>query len=127
MGTTRHVDGADLPRHAAATLSELASRLGLDRATLSELFAVFVSTCTADLETLLAAHREGDTPAAVDAAHSIKGAALSFGLTELADLAARVEGRARVDDLDGITADIAALEGGLRAFTGLDSGTTDDD
>jgi HPt (histidine-containing phosphotransfer) domain-containing protein len=127
MRTTRFVDGTELPRHIAATLRELASRLGLDRTALSELLAVFVTASRADLETLLAAHRRGDGATVSEAAHSIKGAALSFGLTELADLASRVEGRVRSDSLDGIAADIAELEGHLRALTGLDPGTTDDD
>lgn len=81
-------------------LSDKAKSLGLEEIELREMLQLFVETSLSDLQKLQWAidHRQLELAAA--AAHSIKGAARSFGFDELAGKVEKIELRARRNNLD---------------------------
>jgi len=78
-----------------------ARNLGIGRDELLEVLEIFLEASAADLETLTEAVAAEDRPRAGAAAHSLKGAALNLGLTEVADLARTLEMAAKNDALTG--------------------------
>ena len=78
-----------------ADLGNLSIGLALDDSKAAELLQLFVETCQVDLQQLTTAINSNDLGTAADAAHSMKGAALSLGLSELARQAQETERCAR--------------------------------
>lgn len=84
---------------------------------LAELIGLFARDADARRAALTDAAQRGDARALVEAAHSIKGAALSFGARRLAQLAAEVEDGAKaghIADPPLIESTAAALDGAVR-------------
>lgn len=95
----------DYPQIDTAMVAVLVASVGLDSFTsLKTLFAE-------ELQRLAAAHRQArlksDEPAARDAAHALRGAALNVGLTQLGQLAGRLE-RGEHDDEGELAGVLAA-------------------
>jgi HPt (histidine-containing phosphotransfer) domain-containing protein len=79
----------------------LASNLGLEENEYFEMLDLFVEVSLSDINRLEAGLKEANSEGVLEAAHSIKGAAINLGLKEFADLAMAVEMKARDKDLDG--------------------------
>lgn len=71
-------------------LAGLRAALGDDQL-VADLIQVFLSQTPGDLATLASAMRNGDQQEIAATAHLIKGSALTFGATRLAQLCARLE------------------------------------
>jgi HPt (histidine-containing phosphotransfer) domain-containing protein len=87
----------------------LATRVGLDRSMIVELFDVFLTTSEADLAQLRSAVVDENPDRVVEAAHSIKGAAMSLGLIHLSRLALEIEYVARSGTIQGIAEQLPEL------------------
>ncbi len=81
-------------------IRQLAENLGLEEEEYLELIGLFIETGVSDLNKLQSAIEEGSAEKAVNAAHSIKGAAMNLGLTELSEIAKEIEEKARNDRLE---------------------------
>ena len=81
-------------------IRQLAENLGLEEEEYLELIGLFIETGVSDLNKLQSAIEEGSEEKAVNAAHSIKGAAMNLGLTELSEIAKEIEEKARNDRLE---------------------------
>ena len=79
----------------------LAENLGLDESELFEMTELFIEVSLSDLVRLEAGLKKVDADEVVEAAHSIKGAAVNLGLQEISDVAQGVEMNARQKNLDG--------------------------
>ncbi len=79
----------------------MAESLGLDDDEFSEVLSLFIEVSASDLEELESGLKEEDANRVSEAAHSIKGAAMNLGLTEISEIAQGVEMRARKDNLQG--------------------------
>jgi HPt (histidine-containing phosphotransfer) domain-containing protein len=77
------------------TVDELARSLDLETKDCLELLRLFFDATDGDLSGMRSALTRGDAPAFERAAHSIRGASLSLGLTDLSEAARRGEARAR--------------------------------
>jgi HPt (histidine-containing phosphotransfer) domain-containing protein len=82
------------------TVDELARSLDLETKDCLELLRLFFDATGGDLSGMGSALARGDAPAFERAAHSIRGASLSLGLTELSEAARRGEARAREHHLE---------------------------
>jgi HPt (histidine-containing phosphotransfer) domain-containing protein len=82
---------------------ELAENLELEENEFLELVGLFVKTGYSDLNKLQSAIEDGDTEEVARLAHSIKGASANLGLTDIFELAKRIEMKARDNDLYGAT------------------------
>lgn len=82
-------------------LGDMAKALGFDEDEFCEMLELFVETTVADLEKLKFAIDQGIPELVVEASHSIKGAARSFGFDEISKVAETIEVKARNKDLDG--------------------------
>ncbi|MDY0040157.1 MAG: Hpt domain-containing protein [Desulforhabdus sp.] len=82
-------------------LGDMAKALGFEKEEICEMLELFVQTTIADLEKINFAIDRSLPELAVEAAHSIKGAARSFRFEEIAEAAARIEMRARQQVLEG--------------------------
>ncbi len=82
-------------------LKEMANDLGLDEDELMELMELFITTTLSDLEQLRDAVERQDFRGVAAAAHSIKGAARSFGFDDMAEDARSIEARAQQGSTDG--------------------------
>ena len=74
---------------------KLAEDLCLDKEEYTDLIELFIDTSLSDLDKLMAAIKDGDSGSAERAAHSIKGAAASLGLTEISNEAGKIENAAK--------------------------------
>ncbi|MBW1668350.1 MAG: Hpt domain-containing protein [Deltaproteobacteria bacterium] len=83
----------------------LANEAGLEFEDVKEIVETYVETTYSDLLELKAALRTGDAEKTHRKAHSIKGSSRALGLTELSELAGRI--------------DEGACENNLRALSGL--------
>lgn len=83
---------------------------GDDEEMLAELLDLLCSSSADDLAKIKAAMAAADAAAMGDAAHSIKGAAASLGVEQLAILAETIEKAGRAGDLDGAVMLVPALE-----------------
>jgi len=81
-------------------IRQLAENLGLEEEEYLELIELFIETGMSDLNKLQSAIEEGSAEKAVNAAHSIKGAAMNLGLTELSEIAKEIEEKAGNDRLE---------------------------
>ena len=82
-------------------LSALAEHIGLEEDEFRELIELFVEVSGTDLNRLESGIEQGDSKEVVEAAHSIKGAAINLGLQDISEIAHHVEMNARGDNLDG--------------------------
>jgi HPt (histidine-containing phosphotransfer) domain-containing protein len=94
-------------------IKELAERLGLDETEYLELLGLFVTTGHSDLKKLQAAVQATDSEGAVQAAHSIKGAAGNLGLMDFYTRAKQVEDDARNGILERVGESILLLKENL--------------
>ena len=78
----------------------LAKNLGLEESEFFEMTELFVEVSLSDLDRLEAALKRGDADEVVEAAHSIKGAAVNLGFQEISDVAQGIEMNAREKNLD---------------------------
>jgi histidine phosphotransfer protein HptB len=83
-------------------LLSLAQDLGLEEGEFVELVELFIETTTADLRALVNAAGNGDLPKVGELAHSIKGASINLGFTEIYSLAKEIEIYARNNLLEGV-------------------------
>ena len=81
-------------------IRQLAENLGLEEEEYLELIELFIETGMSDLNKLQSAIEEGSAEKAVNAAHSIKGAAMNLGLTELSEIAKEIEEKSGNDRLE---------------------------
>jgi HPt (histidine-containing phosphotransfer) domain-containing protein len=83
-------------------LLSLAQNLELEEAEFLELVELFVEATTADLRGLLNAASKRDFKGVVELSHSIKGASINLGFTEISSLAKQIEMNARNNLLEGV-------------------------
>ena len=83
---------------------------GDDEEMLAELLDLLCTSSDDDLAKIKVAMAAGDAKGMGDAAHSIKGAAASLGIEQLATLAQTMEMAGRSGDLDGAIMLVAPLE-----------------
>ena len=82
-------------------IGDMAKSLGFEEDEFCEMLELFVETTVTDLEKLRFAIDEGMPELVVEASHSIKGAARSFGFDDISKAAEKIEMKARQKDLDG--------------------------
>ena len=90
--------------------NELADNLGLEKEEYLELIELFIETGMSDINKLRFAVDEVNAENAADAAHSIKGASGNLGLTEIYELAKKVEKTCRDGMLDNVSESVQELE-----------------
>jgi len=83
-------------------LSEIAERLDLDMEDIKELMGLYLETTASDLKELKIAVESKNSEEVHKKAHSITGASGNLGLTELHEIAAKINSVARGNSLDGI-------------------------
>ena len=98
-------------------LGDVVSRLGLDQSKVVVLLRLFLDTSESDFERLRAAVENSDPTAAVEAAHSIKGAAMGLDLKQIADIATRIEQIAMSGTVQGIAEHLPELAARLQEMT----------
>ena len=96
--------------------SDLAKRLEIEEEEYIELLKLFVDIGFSDITELQTALETGDNDKAANAAHSLKGAAGSLGLTEFYETAKKVEMDARQMRMAGIAKDILLLKSNLESI-----------
>ncbi|MBW2109187.1 MAG: response regulator, partial [Deltaproteobacteria bacterium] len=104
-------------KESAMNINEMAAALDLEPEEFRELLEVFVETTTTDLARLESGAKAGLAQDVVEAAHSIKGAAGSLGLTETQDLAKQIEMNARQNILDDSLVHAGVIRKNLNAIT----------
>jgi two-component system sensor histidine kinase TorS len=82
---------------------ELAENLDIEEELYLELIELFIQTGTSDLDKIRSAVEERDAEQVANAAHSLKGAAVSLGLIKLSETAREIEEKARNDQLERIS------------------------
>ncbi len=98
-------------------IENTARNLGIGRDELLEVLEIFLEASVADLEALTEAVAAEDRSRAGAAAHSLKGAALNLGLTEVADLARTLEMAAKDGVLLGAEGQLKDLREKLQDLT----------
>jgi HPt (histidine-containing phosphotransfer) domain-containing protein len=88
----------------------LAIDCGMEEDEVLELVKLFIETSLSDLNQIQSAIDEGDAQKVAMAAHSIKGAAANLGLTEIFEMAKRIEMNGRENKLDGAEGTAVAIE-----------------
>lgn len=91
------IEAPELPLNPEA----LARTMELSPKTVLELLHLFVSSSLRDLSQIEEAIRSGDLNQVMEAAHSLKGAALSFDFTDISAAASSLEISARSRSLSG--------------------------
>jgi len=79
----------------------MARSIGLEEEEFCEVLMLFVEVSVSDLQNLESGLEKEDAARVSDAAHSIKGAALNLGFTDISDIAKDVEINARQNNLKG--------------------------
>lgn len=79
----------------------MAQSLGLEEDEFFEVLTLFVEVSASDLRNIVNGLEKEDARLVSDAAHSIKGAAMNLGLTDISDIAKDVETKARESNLQG--------------------------
>ena len=79
----------------------MAHSMGLEEDEFLEVLTLFIEVSESDLLNMETGLKNEDAKSVSDAAHSIKGAALNLGLTDISEIAQGVEMRARKDNLQG--------------------------
>ena len=69
---------------------ELAENIGIEEDEFLEMIELLIETCAVDFSKLQSAIDEGNEKEATEAAHSIKGASINFGLTEIYETAREI-------------------------------------
>ncbi|HYA93045.1 MAG TPA: Hpt domain-containing protein [Thermodesulfobacteriota bacterium] len=82
-------------------LKTLAKKSALEEDEFLELASLFLKTSSSELNELQAAIEKGDAQKVAGLAHSVRGAAVTLGLTEIFEYAKKVEANARVNNLNG--------------------------
>jgi HPt (histidine-containing phosphotransfer) domain-containing protein len=82
-------------------LKSLAKNLELDEDEFLELVSLFLKTSSSDLNKLQTAIEKGDGQKMAELAHSVKGAAVTLGLTEIFENVKKLETDVKANDLDG--------------------------
>ena len=90
---------------------ELGERVGLDEDEFRELVDLFLDTGRADVDKLESAFAAGDAMQVSRSAHTINGAAGNLGITQVHEVAKRIERAAGQNQLDSIAADLGTLKG----------------
>jgi HPt (histidine-containing phosphotransfer) domain-containing protein len=90
--------------------SVLAERLGLDQEEFIELVELFLDTSGSDLEKLESAIKKNDADTIAKAAHSLKGASGSLGLTDISEIARQVESISRTGCLEGAFEQVCGMK-----------------
>jgi histidine phosphotransfer protein HptB len=80
----------------------MAHSMGLEEDEFLEVLTLFIEVSESDLLNMETGLKKQDAKFVSDAAHSIKGAALNLGLTDISEIARGVEMRAREENLQGI-------------------------
>jgi len=99
------VDQTGISAVDAATLTALKE----DGSLLRELRDLFASEAPEQLGRMLTAQRQGDATVVAQAAHRLKGTAVTFGAREMQRMCIEVEGAARSGALDGLDRMIQTL------------------
>jgi HPt (histidine-containing phosphotransfer) domain-containing protein len=100
-------------------LQDLIKHMDFGKETNLEIIELFISTGRSDLAELEAAIKAADAGRAAAAAHSIKGASISLGLTGIHSRAGDIEERARSGSTLGIEASVQALAADLDEIVAL--------
>jgi histidine phosphotransfer protein HptB len=90
-------------------LRELAKSLELGMDEFLEIVDLFVKKSSSDLDEIQAGLNEGDGQKVMSAAHSIKGASINIGLTDLYEIALQTEMEARENDLRAVRKKILVI------------------
>ena len=80
----------------------MANSMGLEEDEFIEVLSLFVEVSESDLLNMDTGLKNEDAKSVSDAAHSIKGAALNLGLSDISKIAQGVEMRARDENLQGV-------------------------
>lgn len=91
-------------------IKKMADELELPKEEYVVLVKLFVETSRNDIERLVAAISNRESEKAAQAAHSIKGAAVNLELTEVSEIAKKLEMEAREGNLAGTSSDILLLK-----------------
>jgi HPt (histidine-containing phosphotransfer) domain-containing protein len=91
-------------------LKKLAKTLELEQDDFLELVYLFVKTSSSDLNKLKSAIEDGDSQKVAGFAHSIRGAAVTLGFTDIFEYAKKMETNAGVNDLNGATGVVKSIE-----------------
>ena len=97
------------PAGEPATVREWSSKLEMEEDEFLEMANLFLETSFSDLNHLQDAQEKREALEAVNAAHSIKGAAAGLGLTEIYQLAKAIETKARENQFDQVPEWIRSL------------------
>ena len=98
------------PRGGQMNFKDLASNLEMEKEEYLEMIGLFLETTTNDLTYLYSALERAEGPKAASAVHSIKGAAANLGLTEIHELAQKIEMEALKCHLDRDSGPILMLQ-----------------
>jgi HPt (histidine-containing phosphotransfer) domain-containing protein len=90
-------------------LRELAKSLELGMDEFLEIVGLFLQKSSSDLDEMQAGLNEGDGQKVISAAHSIKGASISIGLTDLCEIARQTEMEAGDNDLRAVSQKILVI------------------
>jgi HPt (histidine-containing phosphotransfer) domain-containing protein len=90
-------------------LKDLAESIGLEEAEFVEMTQVFLEVTESDLKKLESGLQGGNVQRVVEAAHSLKGGAASFGFRDMYEIAREIESRARQGNLEGLAVDMASI------------------
>ena len=94
----------------------MAHSMGLEEDEFIEVLILFIEVSESDLLNMETGLKNEDAKSVSDAAHSIKGAALNLGLTDISEIAQGVEMSAREDNLQGAFEASNAIRGKLEAI-----------
>jgi two-component system sensor histidine kinase/response regulator len=108
---------------AAETVHAVLRDAGLTQAEIQEVLTDFLESTPPLVDRLGAAVREGDPTAASGAAHSVRGALSSVGLTDLAARLLSIEKQIAAGDMAGAEAIVVELSALLRALRENRGGT----
>jgi histidine phosphotransfer protein HptB len=89
---------------------QLAEKIGLEENEYIELIELFIDTSAADMTTLENAVEKENADEVEKAAHSLKGASASLGLTDIAEIARLIEENAREKPSQGDILLVAILK-----------------
>jgi HPt (histidine-containing phosphotransfer) domain-containing protein len=97
---------------------KIAEEAGLEEREVIEIVHLFIQASASDLKRLEAALRQDSVEGILDAAHSLKGGAASFGFKDIFESARALEASARRNNLQGAGQGIRKIRDGLDAITG---------
>jgi len=89
---------------------KLLKSLGGDNAALRRLVKIYLDTTPPLMDKLITSQAQGDTAALLHAAHTLKGSLTQLDCRDAAALAAVIEAKARVGDIEGLAPQILELQ-----------------